>query len=82
MSCCAAASRATLHIPWMRSSPPPRRRHAPSRVERIRLPWFAGSGAAKVASPGEDTPKAPRAFADPLRLPGNVRRRERRSSLR
>ena len=28
-----------------------------------------GSGAAKVASPGEDTPKAPRAFADPLRLP-------------
>ena len=37
---------------------------------------IAGSGAAKVAasrscglSPGEDTPKAPRAFADPLRLP-------------
>ena len=39
------------------------------RRERIRLPWFAGSGAAKVASPGEDTPKAPRAFADPLRRP-------------
>ena len=44
--------------------------------ERIRLTWFAGSGAAKVAAvrsfgfwPGEDTPKAPRAFADPLRLP-------------
>ena len=37
--------------------------------ERIRLTWIAGSGAAKVASPGEDTPKAPRAFADPLRLP-------------
>ena len=35
----------------------------------IRLTWFAGSGEAKVASPGEDTPKAPRAFADPLRLP-------------
>ncbi len=26
-------------------------------------------GTAKVASPGEDTPKAPRVFADPLRLP-------------
>jgi len=39
------------------------------RLERIRRTWFAGSGAAKVASPGEDTPKAPRAFADPLRLP-------------
>ena len=38
-------------------------------LKRIRLTWFAGSGAAKVASPGEDTPKAPRAFADPLRLP-------------
>jgi hypothetical protein len=25
-----------------------------------------GSGAAKVSSPGEDTPQAPRAFADPL----------------
>ena len=42
---------------------------------RIRLTCIAGSGAAKVAaarsfglSPGEDTPKAPRAFADPLRL--------------
>ena len=42
---------------------------APAAFDRIRLPWFAGSGAAKVASLGEDTPKAPRAFADPLRLP-------------
>ena len=47
-----------------------------STLKNIRLTWFAGSGAAKVAasrsfglSPGEDTPKAPRAFADPLRLP-------------
>jgi hypothetical protein len=40
-----------------------------STLKSIRLTWFAGSGAAKVSSPGEDTPKAPRAFADPLRLP-------------
>jgi hypothetical protein len=40
-----------------------------SALDRIRLWYLAGSGAAKVASPGEDTPKAPRAFADPLRLP-------------
>jgi hypothetical protein len=55
-------------LTWRRSCAPvcsPR----PLARERIRLPWFAGSGAAKVASPGEDTPKAPRAFADPLRLP-------------
>jgi hypothetical protein len=31
-------------------------------------PCITGSGAAKVSSPGEDTPKARRAFADSLAL--------------
>jgi|GEM_PF-4461268 hypothetical protein len=37
-----------------------------TNLERIRVWCSTGSGAAKVSSPGEDTPKAPRAFADPL----------------
>ena len=35
-------------------------------LDRIRLTWNAGSGAAKVSSPGRGYAQAPRAFADPL----------------
>ena len=38
-------------------------------LERIRVPWSTGSGAAKVASRARIRPHAPRAFADPLSSP-------------
>jgi hypothetical protein len=39
---------------------------AGAKLEHIHPTCIAGSGAAKVSSLGEDTPNAPRAFADPL----------------
>jgi hypothetical protein len=44
----------------------PERHGISQQLERIQPPCLAGSGAAKVSSLGEDTPNAPRAFADPL----------------